>query len=417
MSEWQPSRRSTASWVVYDLANTIFALGVIGLYFPDWLVTEGRGTELLPWALFGSAVIVAAVAPWIGARSDSLGRRIPYLAGTTAVAVTATGFLASVSVNLSLLILGIGLVGFHLGSVVYDALLVDVSTPETRGMVSGLGVGVGYVGSFIALGAGVLIVERFGYPSYFRTAAVLFAFFAIPAFLFIRERPRATIEVAPRLSHAFAQLRRSWQQARRYRGVSRFLAGRFLYTDAINTLISGFLAVYVLEELEFSRGQLEALLGLAILAAVLGGLGGGRLVDRYGPRLVLHLALWLWIGAVASGLAAGVAEIGELGWVLGPIGGFALGATWSADRVYMATISPPRRLGEFYGLYATVGRFGAIVGPAVWGSVIALGLGLRVVMVAFLVMLAAARLTLQGVDDKPRAWQAQDALPEQESAE
>jgi len=30
-----------ASWVIYDLANTIFALGVVGFYFSDWLINEG----------------------------------------------------------------------------------------------------------------------------------------------------------------------------------------------------------------------------------------------------------------------------------------------------------------------------------------------------------------------------------------
>ncbi len=32
---------SVASWVLYDLANTIFALGVGGLYFAEWLTDNG----------------------------------------------------------------------------------------------------------------------------------------------------------------------------------------------------------------------------------------------------------------------------------------------------------------------------------------------------------------------------------------
>ena len=41
----------------------------------------------------------------------------------------------------------------------------------------------------------------------------------------------------------------------------------------------------------------------------------------------------------------------------------------------MLQLSPPRYLGQFYGLYAMVGRFAAIIGPLLW-SVVVDGLGL-----------------------------------------
>ncbi|HSK06757.1 MAG TPA: hypothetical protein VK990_04495 [Acidimicrobiia bacterium] len=37
-----PGRLSVGSWVLYDLANTVFALGVIGRYFPEWLASVGQ---------------------------------------------------------------------------------------------------------------------------------------------------------------------------------------------------------------------------------------------------------------------------------------------------------------------------------------------------------------------------------------
>jgi UMF1 family MFS transporter len=36
----------------------------------------------------------------------------------------------------------------------------------------------------------------------------------------------------------------------------------------------------------------------------------------------------------------------------------------------MWQLSPPERIGEFYGLYNMVGRFTAIIGPAIWGSIL-----------------------------------------------
>ncbi|MFQ5966032.1 MAG: MFS transporter [Acidimicrobiia bacterium] len=418
MTDWKPPKRSTGSWVVFDLANTIFALGVLGLYFPAWLVSlqdeaastaaEDFPSELadlrLGVTISVAMLVVIVLGPWIGARSDFAGRRVPYLIATTLVAVGATFFLASFGVPASLVLLAVGLIGFHLGSVVYDALLPDVSTPSNRGFVSGLGVGVGYLGSAIALTAGVLIVDRFGYAAYFRTVAVLFLLFALPAFFFIQERARAPRDGAPSIRVAIAHLVRSWRRTRAFPGVTRFLIGRFFYTDAINTLISGFLTIFVLKELGFTLGQLQQLLAIAIGASVIGGLGAGRLVDRLGPRSVLHSALYIWMAAIAAGIVAAEIDAPGIGWLLGPVGGVALGATWTSDRVYMTRISPPEHLGEFYGLYATVGRFATWLGPVLWLIiVVALGLGRSVAMAALILLLVAARMVLQGVDDRPRA--------------
>jgi UMF1 family MFS transporter len=52
--------------------------------------------------------------------------------------------------------------------------------------------------------------------------------------------------------------------------------------------------------------------------------------------------------------------------------GVAMGGTWAADRPYMLRLTPPDRIGEFYGLYGMVGRFSAISGPILWWIVVAI---------------------------------------------
>lgn len=417
--EAKPGRISVASWVLYDLANTIFALGVVGVYFSDWLVSEGLADSALSLVQVAAAVVVIFAAPWVGARSDIRGTRIPALIATTVSAVVATSLLALGPVALTLLMLWVAVMSVNIGSVVYDALLVDVSTTDSRGWVSGLGVGVGYFGSFIGLGIGVVTLDVLGWShaATFRTLALGFLVFALPAFFFIEEREGSSDDPLPGIRDVVTGLIHSWRTAARYEGVTRFLLGRFLYTDAINTLIGGFLAIFVLQELDLDRTFFTTLMAIAISAAVVGGLGAGWFIKRLGPLAVLRFVLIIWMLAMASGIAAAVTDRTELAWIIGPLGGIALGATWSSDRVVMTRLSPPRRLGEFYGLYATVGRFATIAGPLVWAIVVdGLNLGRNFALGALIAFVFAGWWTLRKVDDRERDWAPQDRRPSRDRA-
>jgi UMF1 family MFS transporter len=345
--------------VVYDLANTIFALGVIGLYVPAWLTAERLPDSSLAIteALAGAAIIF--LAPWTGARTDHQGPRLPALAWTTALAIGATAFLDTFSPTITLVILGFGLIGLNVGSALYDSLLDEVSLPANRGRISGLGVGVGYVGSFIGLGLGVLAFEvlDLGYRGTFRLLALGFLIFSIPIFVWVKESRPAQPGPPPSVKGVVKGLIESWQRAAQFPGVVRFLIG-------------GFLAIFVLRELDLDEAAVTRLLGLAIATAIVGGLGGGRLVTRFGALTVLRAVLLVWAGAIATGVLAAVTNATALIWVVGAVGGAALGTTWTADRVAMLELSPQHHLGEFYGLYATVGRFATILGPLVWALVV-----------------------------------------------
>ena len=401
-----------ASWVIYDLANTIFALGVVGLYFSDWLVANDLPDSYLAAVLVAAAAVVIFLAPWAGARSDITGTRIPILVATTLVAVIATAALALGPVWLTLTMLWLAVVAVNTGSVVYDALLVDVSTPQNRGQISGLGVGVGYLGSFLGLGIGLVTLDvlGWGYDATFRAIAVAFLVFALPAFFFIDERGVPAPGPVPGLADIARRIVSSWRAAGRYPGVVRFLVGRFLYTDAINTLIGGFLAIFVIDELGLDRRFFAALMGVAISAAVVGGLAAGPVISRRGPLRVLRWVLVMWVAAITSGIFAAVTGVIALAWLIGPLGGLALGATWASDRVVMTRVSPPLHLGEFYGLYATVGRFATIAGPLVWALVVdGIGAPRTAAMAVLGVFVLAGWWILRKVDDAERDWQAEGA--------
>jgi UMF1 family MFS transporter len=388
---------------LYDLANTIFALGVVGLYFPAWVHHQGLADSALALTEAAAGVVVIFLAPFLGRRSDHRGRRLPTLAAVTAVSILATALLDWWAPAVTLLLLGTALVGFNLGSALYDALLDDVSNPATRARISGLGVAVGYLGSFVGLGLGILAFEvlDLGYRGTFGFLAAGFLIFSLPIFVFLRENRSPTPGSPPSLREVVGGLVRSWQRAASFPGVVRFLVGRFLYTDAINTLIGGFLAIFVLRELGLGTETVNRLLAVAIVAAIGGGLLGGSWARRRRPLPVLRRVLLLWAVAIGLGVIAAVAGEPGLIWLVGIAGGLALGMTWTADRVVMLELSPPPHLGEFYGLYATVGRFATVLGPLTWGLVVdALGWGRRVALGLLAAFVLAGWWVLGGIDDR-----------------
>jgi UMF1 family MFS transporter len=54
-------------------------------------------------------------------------------------------------------------------------------------------------------------------------------------------------------------------------------------------------------------------------------------------------------------------------WVVGPLVGICLGATGTSARALVVDLSPPKMIGEIFGLYGLAGRFASIIGPLIWG--------------------------------------------------
>ncbi|MDC3201365.1 MFS transporter [Acidimicrobiia bacterium] len=399
------AKKSLYSWLFFDLANTVYAFVIPGLYFSVWLVTEqGWTDQSLGFATSGAMVIVAILGPWVGARSDGSQGKKPMLLITTLICIVATFLLGTFDVNISVLFFIVSLIGFNLGSVVYDALLVSVSTPTNRGRISGMGVAFGYVGSLLGFGVATLL-QNYGYSyvEIFRSVAVMFLIFSLPAFIFIKEKKVSNEKSTIKITESISLVIKSWKHSTQYPGLTRFLVGRFFYADAINTLISGLLAVYLVEEVGLSPSDSQNLLGLAIIISIIGGYVFGKAADIYGPRKLTLISLVCWMLSLSIAIIATEFDQLWLIYVTGVLGGFNIGGIFAVDRVFMTRLSPEKHLGEFYGLYSTVGRFATILGPLLWGFVVnTLGLGRNPAMGVLIILLAISFYIIKGVSDEQK---------------
>jgi UMF1 family MFS transporter len=417
--------RAVVSWILYDLANTVFSMGVVSVYFSLY-VREAVGSQRAD-SVYGiitalSMGIIFLISPLLGALSDRAPSRMPFLMWSTLICCACTALFARSVFAVSAVLFIVANAAYQAGVQFYDALLPEVTTEDNRGRIGGIGVGVGYLGSYIAVGIGLLF-HVMDYALYFTIVAAAFLVFAMPCLLFVRERgnphPQPILGLGV-IRESTRQTLETLRQGRRYPGLLRFLIGRVFYTDAVNTVIA-FMSLYtanvaISTGLSPSDGRAQAgyVMLSAISFAVLGGFVWGWIVDRIGPKRTLTMVLCLWMATFALAAAIGLLRlpIGYL-YAVACLAGVALGGTWSADRPYMLRLTPPDRVGEFYGLYGMVGRFSAITGPVLWAATTYVTVerggmseltGQGWAIISLLLMVVVSVVILRKVSDEPRDW-------------
>jgi len=367
--------RVPAAWALYDFANTIFSFAVVSGAIGLWLTDSAQfgerdGNFLLSLSIVVSVGLNALVSPILGALSDRGGQRLPFLLAFTALCIGATGFIADVGATGGLILFIVANFAYQAALIYYDATLRTVSKPATRGMLSGIGVAVGYMGT-IAVGLAIFFLDV-PVEARFRLSSVMFAFFAIPIFVFVKEQGTGETVSRSDVTGSLGQIFQTVEHARGVPGLWRFLLGRFFYSDAVNTVIVVMSVVTVHAMGMTPKVANLVLLGLTVVA-VTASFGWGRLVDKWGPKRTLMAVLWSWaVGLVLGGVSIGIGGPVGIGLFLvaGAILGSGLGGVQVADRVFMLRLSPPARLGEFFGLYGLVGKGSQVVGQLLYGLIL-----------------------------------------------
>jgi UMF1 family MFS transporter len=363
------------AWALYDFANTIFSFAIVSFAMSLWTIRflgEGPGTFWFTAAVSVSVLLNAIVSPVLGAMSDRVGRRKPFLAVFTALCLLGTLAIGLVDIRLGLIAFAIANFAYQAALIYYDALLPDVARPIARGRLSGIGVALGYCGTLLV---GVLLLagvstdaDGSATASTFALVAGLFLVFAAPLFLAVREPPRpgAAFSAAD-AARSLGQLGQTLRHAGESPGLLRFIIARFFYSDPVNTAIV-VMSAFAVHAVGFTEGQALQVLLILTVVAVIASVGWGVLADRWGPRRTLVAVLATW----AVGLVIITAFLAPIPFLLaGALLGAGLGGVGVVDRLMLLRLTPPDRVGEMFGLYGLVGKFSAVIGPLVYGVIVA----------------------------------------------
>jgi MFS transporter, UMF1 family len=417
-------RRMVLAWAMWDWGSSAYSAVITSFVFGPYIVrgvvgdAQPAGLTANTWLGISTAaagLLVAAIAPVTGQRADAGGHRKRNLAIWSGLVIAVMLGMFSVKNEpsylwIALVLLAAGAVFQEFAIVSYNAMLPQVSTPETIGRVSGFGWAMGYFGGiflllicyvgFIAPDVGWFGVTSEGglnIRAVVIFSAIWFAVFAIPVLLAVPESPPGP---SRRRVAFFASYRLLVNDIKalfkRDRNSVYFLIASALYRDGLAAIFSfgAILAVSV-----YGLAQSTVLIfGIAAnVVAALGALGMGAIEDRIGPKKVIMISL---VGLITTSLILLFAHGTTMFWIFGLILTLWVGPAQSSSRAFMARISPVGREGEMFGLYATTGRAASFLAPALF----ALFSGLftdRVGIVGIALVLLAGTLAMAGVKSPP----------------
>jgi UMF1 family MFS transporter len=365
-------KKKVGAWALYDFANSVFpavmTTAVFPVYYTTVVVAGEGGTGEWWWgrAVALSALIVAVTSPLLGAVADRGGARKRFMFAYVAVCVAAVGAMATLEAGMALrgfVLFVIANVGFEGANVFYNAYLPDIAPPERRGFVSGLGFGVGYLGSALGLMMAIPFVDRI--EVVWLLVAAFFLFFSLPALFFLPEDRPTGVSVPAAMRWGLGNFRVILGEVWANRELRRFLLAFFFYIDGVLTIIA-MAGVVATETFGFDQQGTIVLFLIVQFSALAGAFALAKPTDRLGPKPVLTGVLLLWI---ATGISAFFIRDPRLFYGMAVVAGLGLGSIQSASRALMAALVPDGREAEMFGFYALCGKTSSILGPMLFGSV------------------------------------------------
>ena len=370
---------------MYDFANSSFSAIIItfifSTYFARQIVGDAQlGAAYWQWTTGVCGLLIAITGPYLGIvadkRKDGL---INFLRIFTilCILITCLFWFSKPEVGFIIYTLIIFLCSnycYEIAQIFYNSLLQQSSEKNKLGSTSGLGFGLGYLGTipvllivlyFFILSDTVLFdLNKQEFENIRFTALIValwFLLFAIPMLFFFKDKTSKDIQTNNLNFKSLIQI--IWQNKLTQAG--KFLIARMLYADALIVLISGG-GVYASGVFGFSFNEIIQMAIFSNVIAFLSVIVGGFLNDKYSSKnliLISIAALTLCI-IYASLFAVSKSNFFTVVMVVSMF----IGIIQSASRVMMTSLIREKQAGRSFGLFAFSGRITSFAGPLLVGT-------------------------------------------------
>lgn len=401
---------------MYDWANSAFQTTIIAGVFPIYfkqVAAAGMPEKLQDsrylWATTFAIIIMALLAPILGAMADAKPIKKTLLAAFVAVGVAATCGMWWIGEGEWLFALGLFAVGniAVAGSIVfYESLLPFIAGPKELDRVSTAGYAIGYIGGGVLLAINILMIQQpawFGLADAgvasrlsFVTVGVWWLLFSIPLFRRVAEpvivRPGRAVTVGGSVREAFLKLRETFGELKRYKHALLMLLAFFLYNDGVQTIIR--VAVLYGEGIGIDTGSLITALLLVQFIGVPCSFLFGALASRIGAKRGIFIGLTTYLGITV--LAYFMTSAAHF-YALAVCVGLVQGGTQALSRSLFASMIPKAKASEFFAFFSVFERYAGILGPAIFAIIAGEGSS-RLAILSLVIFFVLGMLLLAKVD-------------------
>ena len=385
--------REEKSWIMYDWANSVYATIMMAAVFPIYFTTvaDAAGQSGDYWWGIGTSaamIIVALLAPIVGAMSDFIGYRKKLFSLFLALGVGFT-LASAIYENWVFLLCGYAIshIGFSGSCLVYDSFLAEVTTPERMDKISGYGFAFGYIGGstipFLISIALITFGERIGISSSMAIkisvalTAIWWAVFTIPFLMNVRQRYGVEKpESRTAIGAAFSAIIQTAKKIINDKRILFFIIAYFFYIDGVGTVINMSTSYGATLGLD-TTNMILALLVTQIVAVPC-SIFFSYLSRRFGSLKMIRAAVCMYLLICIIGFIMGFGlEEGYFGvetavklfWMLAVMVGSVQGGIQAISRSYYAQMIPPEHSGEFFGFFDIFGKFAAVLGPLIYSVI------------------------------------------------
>jgi UMF1 family MFS transporter len=409
-------RKTINAWCMYDWANSAFATTIMGALFPPFyraLVIESGLAENTATAYWGyttsiALLVIALIAPVLGAIADYTGGKKRYVAFFAGLGILSTAAFVFIGTDTwllaSILYIG-GNLGFAGANIFYESLLPHIAEKDDIDQVSTKGYALGYVGGGILLVINVLWVmkpEMFGMPDLafalrasFFSVSVWWGLFSIPLFRHVPEPPAAR-ETGPAINPVkagFSRLATTFREITRYKQLLIFLIAFWIYNDGIGTIIK--MATAYGDEIGLELTNMTIALIIMQFVAIPFSFLFGTLAKKLGTKRSILLALGVYtLISIAGYFMRTATHFYALAFLVGTV----QGGSQALSRSLYGAMVPKYKTAEFFGFFSTSSKFAGIAGPLLFGIVSQVAGQSRLSIVSLIVFFTVGGLLLTRVD-------------------
>ena len=385
-------------WMFFDWACqpyfTLLLTFIFAPYFTSAIVGDGAlGQQYWGWMLTIVGLVIAVLAPILGAVADGTGSRKAWIivfslmcaGGSFALWWAAPGS----AFYWPLIAFGIGLFGAEFATIFVNAMLPGLGSDRDVGVISGSGWAFGYVGGIVSLAIVLLLLAEndaghtllgalpaFGLDPEMREGtrsvgpftAIWFVVFLLPFIFWTIDRPEKPA------ASAVKGLLDTLRNLPGERSLLAFLGSSMFYRDALNGLFA-FGGIYAVGVLEWSIVQVGVFGVASLICGTACAWLGGFADRKWGPKPVIaaaSLALILVCFIIFTTSRTMVMFIpvspdstlpDTVFFICGCAIGGAGGTMQAASRTMMVQQANPERMTEAFGLYAFAGKATSFLAP------------------------------------------------------